>query len=89
MITDVKTTMVFSPAFHMQLKRVAEQMGKPMAQVIEETLTPILDEQEKARRVRIHEGLMKLSGSIKDDLPHASQTIDEVVYGENVTTMHE
>jgi hypothetical protein len=89
MIADIKTTMTFSPAFHMQLKRAAERTGKPMAQVIEETLAPILDEQEKARRARIHQELMKLSGSIKDDLPHASQTIDEVVYGENVITSHE
>lgn len=74
--------MNFSPSFHIRLKRMAEQEGKPMAQVVEEKLAPILDEQEQARLKRMYNGLFTLEGICKDPIPDASTSIDEVLYGQ-------
>ena len=81
MQTAVKTTMNFSPAFHIRLKMAAEQAGKPMAQLVEEKLAPVLDEQEQARLKRLYAGLFELEGMCKDPIIDASTTIDEVLYG--------
>ena len=77
----VKTTMNFSPAFHIRLKMAAEQAGKPMAQLVEEKLAPVLNEQEAAKLKRMYDGLFELEGMCKDPITDASTTIDEVLYG--------
>jgi hypothetical protein len=77
----IKTTMNFSPAFHFKLKRTADLLGKPMSQVIEEKLAPVLDDEEKARLDRMYAGLFELEGMVKDDAPDASRTIDAYLYG--------
>ncbi|MEP7288434.1 MAG: hypothetical protein ABI947_22005 [Chloroflexota bacterium] len=82
MQTPVRTTMNFSPTFHIRLKRAAEQAGKPMAQLVEEKLTPILNEQEQARLRRMYHGLFALEGMSKAPITDASTTIDAVLYGQ-------
>jgi alpha-amylase/alpha-mannosidase (GH57 family) len=79
----IRTTMAFSPAFHLKLKLIAEESGKPMSQLIEDTLAPILEKQEKVRLERMYEGLQALSGMCKDPITDASITIDEVLYGDS------
>ncbi len=74
--------MNFSPTFHIRLKRAAEQAGKPMAQLVEEKLAPILDDQEQARLKRMYNGLFALEGFSKEPITDASTNIDEVLYGE-------
>lgn len=54
-----------------------------MAQVIEDTLAPILEQQEKAQLKRMYDGLFALQGLCKDPIPDASTTIDEVLYGDD------
>lgn len=49
----IKTTMNFTPAFHWQLKKAAEEAGKPMAELVEEKLAPILTSQERERLKRM------------------------------------
>jgi len=73
--------MNFSPTFHLRLKRAAERNGKPMGQLIEEKLLPLLTDEEQKQLRRQYDGLLALKGSVKDYLPDASTTIDEVLYG--------
>jgi len=73
--------MSFSPGFHIRLKMAAEQVGKPMAQLVEETLTPILEEQQDTRLKQMYDALLALEGICKDPITDASTTIDEVLYG--------
>jgi hypothetical protein len=82
MQTSIRTTMNFSPAFHLLLKRISEQTGKAMGDIIEEKLTPVLTEQDKAQLKRQYDGLLALQGMVKDNIPDASATIDEVLYGQ-------
>ena len=78
----VRTTLNFSPSFHVRLKRMAEKEGKPMSQLVEEKLAPILEEQEQTRLKRMYSGLFSLEGICKDPITDASITIDEVLYGQ-------
>lgn len=77
----IKTTMSFSPGFHIRLKMAAEQAGKPMAQLVEEQLTPVLEEQDDIRLKQMYDALFALEGICKDPIADASTTIDEVLYG--------
>lgn len=77
----IKTTMTFSPGFHIRLKMAAEKEGKPMAQLVEEKLAPVLDEQNKQRLKNIYAGLFAMEGMCKDPITDASITIDDVLYG--------
>ncbi len=77
----IKTTLNFSPAFHWRLKEAAERAGKPMAEVVEEKLAPILTAEEQARLKRVYDGLAALVGLCKTGPTDASTTIDEVLYG--------
>jgi hypothetical protein len=43
------------------------------------------EESEKERIKAMYDGLFELFGIIKDDIPDASTTIDDVLYGENGT----
>ncbi|MBX3083957.1 MAG: hypothetical protein KF716_20140 [Anaerolineae bacterium] len=78
---NIRTTMAFSPAFHLKLKTVSEQTGKPMAQLVEEKLAPLLEEQEQTRLKRMYDGLFALEGMCREPITDASTTIDEVLYG--------
>ena len=82
MQTPIRTTMNFSPTFHIRLKRLAELEGKPMSQLVEENLDPILAEQEQTRLKHMYSGLFTLEGIAKEPITDASTTIDEVLYGE-------
>ncbi len=77
----VKTTMNFTPAFHLKLKRAADFAGKPMSQWVEEHLAPVLNEQEKRRIHGVYQGLRELEGMVKNGSPDASTTIDNFLYG--------
>ncbi len=81
MQTSIRTTMNFTPAFHLRLKRVAERRGKPMGEIIEEKLLPLLTDEERSQLKRQYDGLLALKGMVKDVIPDASTTIDEVLYG--------
>ena len=54
-----------------------------MAQLVEEKLAPILDEQEQTRLKRMYHGLFALEGMSKEPITNASTTIDETLYGES------
>ncbi|MBK8033814.1 MAG: hypothetical protein IPK17_30810 [Chloroflexi bacterium] len=78
---SIRTTMNFSPAFHDKLKRVADDIGKPMGQVIEDYLHPVIDELQTKRRRAVFDGLRELEGMIQEPATDASTTIDEYLYG--------
>ncbi len=82
MITAVKTTLTFSPAFHLKLKMAAERTKKPLAKVVEEKLTPVLEQEERAFVRKMYKGLFELAGMVKDNILDASITVDDVLYGE-------
>ena len=77
----IKTTMNFTPAFHWQLKKAAEEAGKPMAELVEEKLAPILTSQERARLKRMYAAFATITGICKEPVTDASSTIDEILYG--------
>ncbi len=77
----IKTTVNFSPAFHNKLKRVADERRKPMSQVIEEYLTPVIDNLQERKRRTVFEGLKQLEGIVSTGTEDASATIDEYLYG--------
>lgn len=80
MQATIKTTMNFSLAFHRKLKRAADVAGKPMSQLVEEKLAPILNVEEKTRLDRVYGGLGELEGIVKADAPDASAAIDDYLY---------
>ena len=61
---------------------MAQEEGKPISQLVEEKLAPILNEQEQTRLKRMYNGLFTLEGMCKDPITDASATIDEVLYGQ-------
>lgn len=77
----IKTTMNFSPAFHNKLKQVADERQKPMSQVIEEYLMPVIDNLQERKRRNVFEGLKQLEGIVSAGNEDASATIDEYLYG--------
>ncbi|MCA0456143.1 MAG: hypothetical protein LCI00_19350 [Chloroflexi bacterium] len=77
----VKTTVNFSPAFHNKLKQVADQHQKPMSQLIEDYLTPIIDNLQERKRRGVFDGLKQLEGIVSTGTEDASATIDEFLYG--------
>ncbi|MBL8164020.1 MAG: hypothetical protein JNJ61_18675 [Anaerolineae bacterium] len=77
----VKTTILLSPVFHAKLKSAAQHSGKPMGQLIEEQLAPVVERLATQRHQAIYGDLLSLSGVITTDWSDASQSIDAVVYG--------
>jgi len=77
----IKTTVNFSPAFHNKLKKVADEHRKPMSQVIEDYLTPIIDNLQERKRRGVFDGLKQLEGIVSTRTEDASATIDEYLYG--------
>jgi hypothetical protein len=78
---QVKTTLNFTPLFHAKLKAVANDNQKSMAQFIEEHMKPVIDDIHQKQHRSIFDGLYQLSGTITDNIPDASTTIDDIVYG--------
>lgn len=81
MHTPIKTTLNFDPLFHARLKTVAQELNKPMAEVIQEHLLPVLDDIQKERHRKVFDALQKLNGIVTDGPIDASTTIDEYLYG--------
>ncbi len=77
----VKTTLKFTPSFHLKLRQAADLAGQPMSEWVEEKLAPILDQQEKTRLDRVYHGLRHLQSMVKNGSSDASTTIDEFLYG--------
>ena len=81
-MTAVKTTLTFSPEFHLRLKLASQREKKPLAKVVEEKIAPILEREEKNFVRGMYDGLLDMAGMVKKNIPDASTTIDEVLYGE-------
>ena len=77
----IKTTVNFSPTFHNKLKQVADERRKTMSQLIEDYLTPIIDNLQERKRRGVFDGLKQLEGIVSSGTEDASATIDEYLYG--------
>ena len=61
----------------------ADYESRTLTDVINDLLDTALESQEQVRCSRTYQALKKVQGICKADLPDASSTIDNVLYGEN------
>ncbi len=60
-------------------RQIADRRQKSVSQVFREAIR----REAQAERLRM-DPLRELIGIVTDDIPHASESIDEVVYGDNI-----
>jgi hypothetical protein len=79
----IRTSIVLPPALHQQLSALARQEGKKLSEFVREQLGRFVVEQRESQLDQMYAGIRQMKGLAKDDVTDASQTIDEVLYGEN------
>ncbi len=80
-LQPVKTTLTFNPLFHQRLKSLAQASNASMSQVVQDELTPIIQQRRQEQAERLFKAFEAIKGMVKDDATDASATIDDVLYG--------
>lgn len=80
-VRTAKTTLLFSPGFLRNLKRLAREQRKSMSRLVEDELNPVFQNREKRKLSKMYSAIRKWQGSGSPGITNASQTIDETLYG--------
>lgn len=67
----------------MRLKLVSRRKRTPVSAIIQEAVQTALDREDTPHLETLYQQLSSLVGMIKEPLPDASSSIDELLYGEN------
>lgn len=79
----IPTTVRLHPALLHRLKAFSEERGKTLSEIIELSVSRLIEQQEKDRLKQMYKGLFELAGMCKEPITDASSSIDEILYGEN------
>jgi len=79
----IRTSIVLPPVLHQQLAVLARQSDKTLSEFVREQLGRIVAQKKKSQLDEMYDAIWQMKGLVKDDVTDASQTIDEVLYGEN------
>jgi predicted DNA-binding protein len=82
-INMIRTSLVLPPALHQQLSILAKQADKTMSEFVREQLGQVVAQEQKSQLEETYEAIWKMNGFINDPVTDASQTVDEVLYGEH------
>lgn len=83
-MNTAKTTINMNPSLLARLRLFTQRHNRTMTDVIEQGVTRLMDETEQESLEAMYHHLFQLKGAIKDpQLTDASETIDEVLYGEH------
>ncbi|NOG49627.1 MAG: hypothetical protein HND48_09425 [Chloroflexi bacterium] len=80
-VRTAKTTLVFTPGFLRNLKRMAREQRKSMSRIVEDELNPVFQHREKRKLSKMFAAIRKWQGSGSPGITDISQTIDETLYG--------
>ena len=79
----VRTSFILPNTLHQRLLMMAQYENKTASDLVREMLDKFLASREQARVTRMYQALERVRGIVKDNIPDASTTIDETLYGEH------
>lgn len=79
----VRTTITLQSELFTQLKFVSLLKRKKISVLIQEALRSALEKEESAQLDAMYHQLGTMVGMIKEPIPRASKSIDEMLYGED------
>jgi hypothetical protein len=79
----IRTSIVLPAVLHQQLLALAKQADKTLSEFVREQLGEVVTRKQQTQLDEMYAAIWKMKGQVKDPITDASQTIDEVLYGEN------
>jgi predicted DNA-binding protein len=79
----IRTSFFLPATLHQRLLMLSGYERKSLSDLVRELLEKALVSREQARIARTYQALEKLEGICKDNIPDASSTINQTLYGEH------
>lgn len=81
----IRTSFAFPAPLYQRLMRLSQRRKQSLSKTVQSLLEPMLQDEEEESRQSIYSAFHEMQGICKADVTDASQTIDQVVYGESST----
>ncbi len=78
----VRTSFAFPARFYHRLRAVSKQRNLPLSQTVKILLEPALETEEECTRKSVYAAFDRVKGMSKSPITDASQTINDVLYGD-------